>query len=38
MLLDILFMVLIIIGLCCVVASKDYAREVNIKIDKELGK
>ena len=38
MLLDIFFMVLIIIGLSCVLVTKDYAREVNIKINKELGK
>ena len=38
MLLDIFFMVLIIIGLSCVLVTKDYAKEVNIKINKELGK
>jgi len=36
MLLDIFFIVLIIIGLGCVLVTKDYAKEVNIKINKEI--
>ena len=36
MLLDIFIVVLVIIGLCCVVVTQDYAKEVNNKIDKEL--
>jgi hypothetical protein len=38
MLLDIFFMVLIIIGLSCVLVTKDYAKEVNIKVNKEIQK
>jgi|TARA_R100000908_G_scaffold63231_1_gene43847 hypothetical protein len=36
MLLDIFIALLVIIGLCCVVVTQDYAKEVNDKIDKEL--
>ena len=36
MLLDIFIVVLVIIGLCCVIVTQDYAKEVNNKIDKEL--
>tara|TARA_Y100000385_G_C12949337_1_gene574752 strand:- start:14 stop:130 length:117 start_codon:yes stop_codon:yes gene_type:complete len=36
MILDILLALLVIIGLCCVVVTQDYAKEVNDKIDKEL--
>ena len=36
MLLDIFIVVLVIIGLCCVVVTQGYAKEVNNKIDKEL--
>ena len=36
MLLDIFIVVLVIIGLCCVVVTQDYAKEVNNEIDKEL--
>ena len=34
--LDIFLAILIIIGLCCVIVTQDYAKEVNNKIDKEL--
>ena len=33
----ILFMVLIIIGFCCVLVTQGYAKEVNDTIDRELG-
>ena len=33
----ILFMVLIIVGLCSVLVTQGYAKEVNDTIDKELG-
>ena len=33
----VLFMVLIIIGLCCALVTQGYAKEVNAKIDRELG-
>ena len=36
MLLDIFIVVLVIISLCCVIVTQDYAKEVNNKIDKEL--
>jgi len=36
MILDILFALLVIIGLCCVVVTQDYVKEVNDKIEKEL--
>jgi len=36
MLLDIFLAILVIIGLCCVIVTQDYAKEVNNKIDKEL--
>jgi hypothetical protein len=36
MLLDIFIALLVIIGLCCVVVTQDYAKEINNKIDKEL--
>ena len=36
MIFDIFIALLAIIGLCCVVVTQDYAKEVNDKIDKEL--
>ncbi len=36
MILDIFIALLVIIGLCCVEVTQDYAKEINNKIDKEL--
>jgi len=36
MLLDIFIVVLVIIGLCCVIVTQGYAKEVNNEIDKEI--
>ena len=36
MILDIFIALLVIIGLCCVLVTQGYAKEVNAKIDKEL--
>ena len=36
MLLDIFIVVLVIIGLCCVIVTQDYAKEVNNKINREI--
>ena len=37
MILCIFTALLVIIGLCCALVTQGYAKEVNIKIDKELG-
>jgi len=35
--LDVFVLMIIIVGLCCVLVTQGYAKEVNAKIDKELG-
>ena len=35
--LDVFILMIIIVGLCCALVTQGYAKEVNAKIDKELG-
>ena len=35
--LDVFVLMIIIVGLCCALVTQGYAKEVNAKIDKELG-